>query len=245
MTDPAMRTNGEARTSDAVLELKDIEAGYEGTVVLRNVNVTVPTGSVVALLGPNGAGKSTLLKTASGLVQPMRGQVILRGEDVTRRRPHQRARRGMRHIPEGRAIYRSLSVKDNLVMHAQKGEEGDAIARATSAFPALQSRLAQVAGTMSGGEQQMLAMASAYGRNADLLLVDEPSLGLAPRVVDSIFDFLRQVATSGTSLLVVDQYVSRALDLADRVYVLIRGEIAFEGSPDELRGDEVFQHYLS
>lgn len=229
----------------AALELRGIASGYDRTVVLRDLSLLVPASSVVALLGPNGAGKSTLLKTASGLLRPTQGSVLVNGQDVTRMKPHARVARGLCHIPEGRAVYRSLSVRDNLVMQSRRGDEDGAVQRATEAFPVLGKRLRQLAGSLSGGEQQMLAMASAYVREPSLLLVDEPSLGLAPLIVDEIFRFLHDVSLRGTALLIVDQYVKRALELADKAYVLTRGELAFEGTPDELLAGDVFERYLA
>ena len=227
------------------LQLTDVVAGYDHSTVLRGVSLTVPAGSVVALLGPNGAGKSTLLKTVSGLVRPTSGSVQLFGEEVAPLSPNRRARLGLCHIPEGRGIYKRLTVRENLLMQAGKGDEQSAIDRATDAFPRLGERLNQVAGTMSGGEQQMLSMARAYTRNQKLILVDEASLGLAPIVVDAIFEFLhRIVAERGTSLLIVDQFVHRALDMAQTAYVLNRGEITVSGTSAEVRKMDVFAEYL-
>jgi branched-chain amino acid transport system ATP-binding protein len=213
--------------------------------VLRGVSLTVPAGSVTALLGPNGAGKTTLLKTVSGLLQPASGSVRLFGDDVTGLRPNRRARMGVCHIPEGRGVYKRLTVRENLVMQSDPGDEEFAIARAVEAFPILGQRLAQTAGTLSGGEQQMLSMSRAYTRDQKLILVDEASLGLAPIIVDSIFDFLQRiVAEKGMSLLIVDQFVDRALAMAQTAYVLRRGEIAFSGSADEARELDVFGEYM-
>ena len=144
------------------LELRDVSGGYGHTTVLRGVNLTVPASSVTALLGPNGAGKTTLLKTVSGLLRPTAGSVLIDGHDVTKLSPSQRAARGVCHIPEGRGVFRGLTVRDNLIMQSVKGSEADAIERATEVFPILGKRLQQTAGTLSGGEQQMLAMARAY-----------------------------------------------------------------------------------
>ena len=227
------------------LELTDIGAGYQNTTVLRDVSLTVPSGSVVALIGPNGAGKSTLLKVVSGLLKPSSGSVRLFGEDVVKLPPNRRARKGLCHIPEGRGIYKRLTVRDNLVMQAEPGDEDGAIARAAEAFPILGTRVNQLAGTLSGGEQQMLSMARTYTRNQRLILVDEASLGLAPIVVDEIFAFLdRMVKEHGVSLLIVDQFVHRALDMAQTAYVMNRGEITVSGPADELKGMDVFAEYM-
>jgi branched-chain amino acid transport system ATP-binding protein len=231
--------------STPALQLTDVVAGYEHTTVLRGVSLTVPAGSVVALLGPNGAGKSTLLKTVSGLVRPTSGSVQLFGDEVATLAPNRRARQGLCHIPEGRGVYKRLTVRENLLMQADKGDEQGAIERAADAFPRLGERLGQLAGTLSGGEQQMLSMARAYTRNQKLILVDEASLGLAPIVVDAIFEFLQRIVTErGTSLLIVDQFVHRALDMAQTAYVLNRGEITVSGTSAEVREMDVFAEYL-
>lgn len=228
----------------AAAQLSGVSAGYGHTTILRNVDLSIPPGCVTALLGPNGAGKTTLLKVLSGLIKPTAGTVLLDGTDVTRLAPNKRAARGLCHIPEGRGIFRSLTVKENLELQASPGDEAAAIERAVAAFPILGQRLTQRSGTMSGGQQQMLAMARAYASNPRLILVDEASLGLAPIVVDEIFRFLAGAAESGSSLLIVDQFVSRALAMATRAYVLSRGEIVFDGTSAELQGGDVFQRYL-
>jgi branched-chain amino acid transport system ATP-binding protein len=226
-----------------MLELNGIEAGYGGHVVLRGVSVTVQPGTVVAVLGPNGAGKTTLLRVVSGLIRPSAGTVLLGGQDVTRARPYARSRRGLCHIPEGRGIYPTLTVRENLVLHARKGEEAAALDRAAEAFPVLGNKLRQPAGQLSGGQQQMLSLVRAYLANPKLVLVDEASMGLAPVVVDKIFEFLGQIAASGTALLLVEQYVNRALALAHAVYVLNKGAVVFTGKPPEIT-DDLFAHYL-
>jgi branched-chain amino acid transport system ATP-binding protein len=226
------------------LELVGISAGYAGTSVLRDVTVTVPAGSVVALLGPNGAGKTTLLKVASGLLAPEEGAVRLGGRDVTRAPSHLRAGLGLCHVPEGRGIFPSLTVRQNIALHVPAPMESQAIDTAIAAFPALGRRLRQVAGTLSGGEQQMLALTAARVSNPAVVLLDEVSMGLAPQVIDEIFGFLAELAAGGAALLVVEQYVPRALALADYVYVLRQGQLAFVGEPSELTTDEVFAAYL-
>jgi branched-chain amino acid transport system ATP-binding protein len=185
-----------------------------------------------------------LRKTAAGQLRPTKGSVWRDGVDVTRMPTYRRARQGLCLVPEGGGIYRSLSVRENLVMQAMTAGEKEAVDRAAEAFPILRQRLSQNAGTLSGGQQQMLAMAVAYVRDPELVLVDEASLGLAPLVVDEIFSFLATLRSSGASLLIVDQYVTRALDLADRVYLLNQGEIEFDGTPGDLRTDDVFRRYL-
>ena len=226
-----------------MLELRDVEAAYGEHVVLRGVSLTVPAGSVVALLGPNGAGKTTLLRVASGLLLASGGTIRLNGEDVTRARPFARARHGLCHIPEGRGIYPSLTVRENLILNAPKGEQAAALDRAAAVFPALGGKMHQPAGHLSGGQQQMLSLVRAYLADPRVVLVDEASMGLAPVVVDQIFEFLGQIAAAGTALLLVEQYVNRALGLAGMVYLLNKGEVVFTGEPQDIPGD-LFAHYL-
>ena len=226
------------------LELRHVHAGYAGTSVLRDVNLVVPNGSVVALLGPNGAGKTTLLNVASGALPPEAGSVWLDGDEVTDVPSHRRARRGLCHVPEGRGIFPNLTVKQNVLLHAGPHTEDDAVALAVDAFPVLGRRLAQQAGTLSGGEQQMLALSAARVRRPSVVLLDEVSTGLAPQVIDEIFAFLTTLAAGGASLLVVEQYVSRALAFADYVYILRHGRVSFVGEPVELSDETVFANYL-
>jgi branched-chain amino acid transport system ATP-binding protein len=226
-----------------MLELRGIQAGYGEHTVLRDVSLTVQPGTVAAVLGPNGAGKTTLLRVASGLLRPAAGVVVLDGQDVTRTRPYARARRGLCHIPEGRGIYPTLTVRENLVLHSRPGQESAALDRATSAFPVLGDKLRQPAAQLSGGQQQMPSLARAWIASPRLVLVDEASMGLAPVVVDQIFEFLGQIAASGTALLIVEQYVNRALALAHAVYVMNKGGVVFSGKPAEIT-DDLFLHYL-
>jgi branched-chain amino acid transport system ATP-binding protein len=237
-------TGASAGAATPVLEIRDLESGYNGTSVLRGLSLVVPSSSVVALIGPNGVGKTTLLRTVSGLVRATRGSIRLDGADITQAKSHDRARRGICHVPEGRGVFRALTVRENLVLQSDPGKEQEAIARATAAFPQLESRMNQTAGTMSGGEQQMLAMAQAYVRDARLILVDEASLGLAPVVVDIIFRFLGELASSGVSILIVDQYITRALDMADYAYIMGRGEILSQGNAAEFNQESIFEQYL-
>jgi branched-chain amino acid transport system ATP-binding protein len=227
-----------------VLELRDVVAGYGASRVLRNVTLCVPDGAVVALLGANGAGKTTLLRVAAGLLRPDSGQLVIDGDDVTGSPPHRLARRGVCHIPEGRGVFPSLTVRENIVVQSPPGRHEEAITKAATAFPVLGRRLGQVAGTLSGGEQQMLALGRAYVQSPSVVLLDEVSMGLAPRIVDEIFEFLQRLAAGGASLLLVEQYVTKALALADYVYLLHRGEVAFVGEPGELDGEDLFARYL-
>jgi branched-chain amino acid transport system ATP-binding protein len=227
-----------------MLELVNVSGGYDSSIVVRDVSLTVPDGSVVALLGPNGAGKSTTLRLASGLLRPKSGEILLDGQPVTKLSPFQRTRLGICHIFEGRGVFPSLSVRENLLMQAPKGTaEKEIIARAAEAFPTLSTRLRQIAGTLSGGEQQMLAMARAYVTHPKVVLVDEASLGLAPLVVDGIFNFLERIAAEGVSLLIVEQYVNRALALASTVHVLVQGEVVHAGPSKDLNEQRIFDMY--
>ncbi len=227
-----------------MLELRNICAGYGTGRVLENVNLSVPDGAVVALLGPNGAGKTTLLKVMSGLLRPTSGRVLLDGVDVTGASPFELARAGVCHVPEGRGIFPTLSVADNLRLQAPRSVDRRAVDLAAAVFPRLEQRRNQLAGTMSGGEQQMLALSRAYVAEPATVLLDEVSMGLAPLIVDEIFSYLRRLASEGTSLLVVEQYVARALDLADYVYILNRGRIRFAGEPAEVGDQTVLESYL-
>lgn len=226
-----------------MFELKALTGGYGGVTVLRDVSIAVPDGSVVALIGPNGAGKSTTLKMASGLLSPQTGTITLDGTNLTKANPSRRVRAGVCHIVEGRGVFPSLTVRENLVVFSPKGEEVKAIEQAVAAFPILGKRRHQVAGTLSGGEQQMLALARAYVSNPRVVLVDEASLGLAPLVVDTIFEFLNQLKIDGVSLLIVEQYITRVLECANYVYVLHKGEVAFEGDASEVDEDQLFALY--
>jgi branched-chain amino acid transport system ATP-binding protein len=226
------------------LEIRGLHTGYERTTVVRDVTFTVPASQVTALLGPNGAGKTTLLRAVSGFLPCHQGSIHLFGEDVSRVSPYRRFARGLCHVPEGRGIFRSLTTRENLVMQSKKGTEGQAIDRATEAFPILGQRLNQQAGTLSGGQQQMLAMAAAYVRDPRLILVDEASLGLAPLVVDEIFAFLHTLTEKGTALLIVDQFATRALGMATTAYVLRRGGIVYSGPAGELLDGDLFSRYL-
>ena len=227
-----------------VLELSDVSAGYERATVLRGINLAVPPGKIVALLGPNGAGKTTLLRTAAGLLKPSSGKVTINGVDFTRSPPNRRAKAGLCLIPEGRGIFRNLSVRDNLRMQIPPYSKDTSFERALDAFPILGNRLGQSAGTMSGGEQQMLALARSYLCDPVVVLLDEVSMGLAPMIVDEIFRALQRLAQTGAALLLVEQYVNRALEMANIVALLDRGKIVFSGSPADLDQDAVLHGYL-
>jgi branched-chain amino acid transport system ATP-binding protein len=231
-------------TASPTLRMESITAGYGPTTVLWDVDLEVPASSVVALLGPNGAGKTTLLRAACGFIPTKQGRIVLDGVEVTGQPLHEIARHGVCHIPEGRGIFPSLTVRENLTLFSPKRTENEQLERATTAFPILGARLRQTAGSLSGGEQQMLAIVRAYISSPTLVLVDEASMGLAPLIVDQLFEFLRRIAREGTSLLIVEQYVYRALDLADQVYLLNHGRMVFDGTPEELQKLDIFERYL-
>jgi branched-chain amino acid transport system ATP-binding protein len=227
-----------------MLELRGITAGYGSHTVLRDVNLVVPDNAVVALLGPNGAGKTTLLRVASGLLKPSAGRILVDGVDATGWPPHRLSQLGVCHVPEGRGIFRALSVKDNIRLQAKNGFEADPTSAVADAFPRLGERLSQRAGTMSGGEQQMLALARAYVAGAKTVLLDEVSMGLAPKIIDEIFEYLHRLAAQGAALLLVEQYVARALELADFVYILNKGRVQFVGESNELGEEQILASYL-
>lgn len=227
-----------------MIRLDGIGASYGDTTVLRDVSLTVPGGRVVALLGPNGAGKTTLLRVASGLLAPHAGTISHSGTDLTGSPSDDFARAGITLIPEGHGVFPNLTVAENLALFAPPGHVGDAIEIAVEAFPRLGERLDQDAGTMSGGEQQMLALSRAYVRDTQVVLADEVSMGLAPRLVDEIYGALRQLADGGRSLLIVEQFAAKALALADLVYVLAGGRITFAGEPCELDTDTLASSYF-
>ncbi len=227
-----------------MLSLVNLSAGYGGAGVLHDITLHVPDSSVVALIGVNGAGKTTLLRAASGLLRPSRGTVLLDGVDLTDAPATDHAAAGICYVPEGKGIFPSLTVRENLALFAGRSAEADVLDRVLYAFPRLGERLRQSAGTLSGGEQQMLALGRAYVQRPRVVLLDEVSMGLAPKVIDEIFAFLEMLAAQGASLLLVEQYVTRALAVADWVYLLNRGEIAFAGEPAELAGRDVFAEYL-
>jgi branched-chain amino acid transport system ATP-binding protein len=227
-----------------MLRVEGLSAGYGGFAVLRDVRLTVPDASVVALLGPNGAGKTTLLRVISGLLEPWAGRITFDGQDVTAFPAHRLGSAGLCHVPEGRGVFGPLTVRDNLTLFSPPGRERDGLERALDAFPTLKNRLDQVAGTMSGGQQQILALTRVYLSGARLILLDEVSMGLAPIIVDEIFTFLGRIAGEGVSLLLVEQYVSKALQIADYAYILSRGEVSFAGESAELADADVFSRYL-
>jgi branched-chain amino acid transport system ATP-binding protein len=227
------------------LEVSHLSVSYGGVRALRDLSLVVPNGSVVALLGPNGAGKSTTLRAISGIIRPDRGTIHVDGERIDRMPAYRIARLGVVHVPEGRGIFPSLSVRENLEMAvASLAHVEDPIAEGAALFPVLGTRLRQMAGSLSGGEQQMLALARALMARPSLLMVDEISMGLAPIIVNQLFDALRTLTAKGTSLLVVEQYVETALELADYVYVMEKGCVVDVGESADMRTTGLASSYL-
>jgi branched-chain amino acid transport system ATP-binding protein len=224
--------------AEPLLELRNVEASYGPYRALFGVSFAVSRGSAVALVGSNGAGKSTVARVISGLVRASAGSVRFDGHDITRWPAWRIARAGIAHAPEGRSVFATLTVEENLLLPARSagggGRPGEALDRAFGAFGQLAERRHQLAGTLSGGEQRMLSLAKALAVPQRLLIVDELSLGLAPQAVDEVFDALRAIRDTGTSLLVVEQHLDRVLSIADRAVVLVRGRVAAEGSLSEI-----------
>jgi branched-chain amino acid transport system ATP-binding protein len=229
--------------------VRDLTAGYGGVPALHGVSLEVRSGEMVALLGANGAGKSTLLRAVSGLLRPSRGTVEFQGSAIERRPAHEIVRKGMAHVPEGRRLFGRLSVRDNLLLGAY-GERDlvardERLAQVHALFPVLADRRAQTASTLSGGEQQMLAIGRALMSRPSLLLLDEPSIGIAPKLVARIFEALVEINRRGVAILVVEQNVRAALLHVDRGYVLQTGRVVAEGaSGDLLQGDLVRKAFL-
>jgi branched-chain amino acid transport system ATP-binding protein len=235
--------------SEPLLTLDGIETFYGSIQALRGISFKVPKGSIVTLLGANGAGKSTTLKCISGLVPPARGSVSFRGRRIDRLPSEAIVRLGISHVPEGRELFPELTVLENLHMGAYARSDKRAVQRALervqAGFPILAERRAQLAGTLSGGEQQMLAIGRALMAEPTLMLLDEPSLGLAPMLVEEIFTIIRQIHADGTTVLLVEQNANKALSIADYGYVLETGTISLAGDSQQLlRDDRVRRAYL-
>jgi branched-chain amino acid transport system ATP-binding protein len=232
-----------------VLELNDVHVRYGNIRALQGVSLRVDTGELVALIGSNGAGKTTTLRTISGLLRPTQGTITFEGADITTAATDRIVALGISHCPEGRRIFGSLSVADNLRLGAVSRSDTAAVAAdlemVLELFPLLRERLGQAGGTLSGGEQQMLAIARALMSRPRLLLLDEPSLGLAPLMVERIFATIAELKRQGRTILLVEQNVHQALDIADRAYVVETGRITLDGAADVLRHDpKVEQSYL-
>lgn len=237
-----------------MLQVENLHAGYGASEVLVGASLAVKQGQVVALIGANGAGKTTTMRTVSGMLQPTQGKVILDGQPVQGLGAARIARRGLAHAPEGRKVFGPLSVEDNLLLGAFsrlphffgfRGKADAELARVYELFPRLRERRTQTAGTLSGGEQQMLAIGRALMAKPKVMLLDEPSMGLAPVIVQEVFSTIRRLKEAGITLLLVEQFAKSALEVADYAYVMEHGRIAIEGTPAELHKNErVLAAYL-
>jgi branched-chain amino acid transport system ATP-binding protein len=232
---------------DSLLSVQNLDVRYASVQALFDVSVEIPAGGVVAVLGANGAGKSTLARAVSGLVPSTAGRVVFDGQDITKAKPHDIRRAGLVHIPEGRGIFPGLSVQENLRMAVRRvgtpDERKSAIVNAYEMFPRLAERRSQRAGTLSGGEQQMLALARALAVPPKLIIADEMSLGLAPLVVDFVFESIERAAQTGVTIVLIEQFIHRALALASQCVILKQGTVAWTGAADNAR-QEVLDRYL-
>ena len=231
--------------TNPILELRNVRASYGSIEVLHGVNLSVGRGEVVALLGPNGAGKSTMIKVVSGLLRPSSGQLIVGGRDVTGAAASALARAGLCTIPEGRGIFPNLTVRENLLMATFSGHKLSDIEESTYArFPRLSERRTQLAGTMSGGEQQMLSLARALATNPVILLLDELSMGLAPLIVAELYQQVAAIAAEGVSVLVVEQFARTVLGVADQAVLLAHGKVQVSGKASDIGEDVLAGAYL-
>lgn len=226
----------------ALLEIKDLEVNYGVIKAIKGVSFDVNEGEIIALIGANGAGKTTILHTITGLIQAKKGSIVFDGKELTKTPPHKIVSMGMAHVPEGRRIFQQLSVLENLKLGAytrkDKSEIASTLKMVYERFPRLEERKNQVAGTLSGGEQQMLAMGRALMSKPRIILMDEPSMGLSPLLVSEIFDIIKVINESGTTVLLVEQNAKKALSIADRAYVLETGKITLSGDAKDLINDE-------
>ena len=230
-----------------ILKVEDMHVYYGAIHAVKGVSFEVGEGEIVALIGANGAGKSTILKTVSGLMHPRSGAILFDGKNIAHTDAYKLVRQGLAHVPEGRRIFLQMSVQENLEMGAftQKEVSKEDLERMFTLFPRLKERRKQIAGTLSGGEQQMLAMSRALMSHPKLLMLDEPSMGLAPILVDQIFTIIKELHAAGTTILLVEQNASKALEIADRAYVLETGAITLSGTGAELSAsDDVRKAYL-
>ena len=229
----------------AMLEIKDLEVYYGMIQAIKGISFEVNEGEVIALIGANGAGKTTILHTISGLIAPKKGSITFEGQEITKVSAHKIVENGLAQVPEGRRVFPSLSVLQNLKLGAytrkDKKEIDDTLKMIYERFPRLEERKGQRAGTLSGGEQQMLAMGRALMSRPRIILMDEPSMGLSPIFVNEIFDIIREVSESGTTVLLVEQNAKKALSIADRAYVLETGSITMDGKAEDLLNDEAVQ----
>lgn len=226
----------------AMLEVKNLKVHYGVIQAIKGISFEVNEGEVIALIGANGAGKTTTLQTITGMLKPSEGEILFEGQDIVKVPGHKIVSMGMAHVPEGRRVFAELSVYENLKLGAytrkDKNEIAESLAKVYKSFPRLEERKNQLAGTLSGGEQQMLAMGRALMSKPKIILMDEPSMGLSPIFVNEIFDIIKAVSASGTTVLLVEQNAKKALSIADRAYVLETGKIILEGDAKVLMNDE-------
>lgn len=226
----------------AMLSVNNLQVHYGMIQAIKDVSFEVNQGEVIALIGANGAGKTTILHTISGLLQPTRGSVIFEGKDITKTAAHKIVSLGMAHVPEGRRVFAQLTVLENLRLGAytrkDKNEMEETLKMIYQRFPRLEERKNQIAGTLSGGEQQMLAMGRALMSHPKIILMDEPSMGLSPIFVEEVFKIIRDISAEGTTVLLVEQNAKKALTIADRAYVLETGNIILQGDAKKLMNDE-------
>lgn len=232
-----------------LLDIRNVEAGYGGQKVLRDVSLEVPAGSLVTLIGPNGHGKTTLMHAISGLVRLLSGEIRLEGQVISGRKAHQIVERGVVQIPQGDVLFTDMSVQDNLMMGAYpKAAYANAAERLETVYkllPRLEERRGQTASTLSGGERRMLSLGRGLMANGKLLLIDEPSLGLAPLVIDQIYEVIADLKARGTTILLVEENASRVIGVADKVYLLDDGRIVWQGTADEMEENEdILETYL-
>lgn len=235
--------------TEALLELEDVVAGYGDIMILDEVSMSVDDGEIVALIGSNGVGKSTTTRAISGLIPVARGEIRYQSEVINGLSPKKIVDRGIVQVPERRELFTGLSVKENLLLGARseeaKEKQEESLEQVFDIFPKLRERTGQLAGTMSGGERQMLALARAFMAQPELIILDEPSMGLAPKIIEDVFDVIRQFHSEGITILIIEQNVTDTLKLANRGYVMDNGRIELEGSGEELLDDEkVINRYL-
>lgn len=241
--------NAEAKSGasgEVMLRVDDVDVGYGHVGVLEHVSLNVRRGAIVALVGRNGAGKSTLLRAISGLLTPSRGEIVFNGKTISKAKPHVIVAAGLVHVAEGRRLFRSQSVDDNLELgvyglRISQSEYRQRVERVHELFPILKEKRDNLAGALSGGQQQMLAIGQAMMRNPELLMLDEPSLGLSPLLVDQVFDAILALQRSGATILLVEQLVERALEIADEAYVLQNGRMIANGPAAEIAGSDALR----
>jgi len=231
-----------------MLEIKDLKAGYGGMEILHGVNLQVAAGEIVALIGPNGAGKSTVLKSIFGLTEISAGWIIFKDKDITRLKTYELIKTGISFVPQGRLVFASMTVLENLQMGAYMINDREVVKRGIAdifkKFPILEEKKKQRAGNLSGGQQQMLAIARALIQNPQMLLLDEPSLGLSPKAMKEIFNKIIEIKNEGVAILIVEQNARQAVSIADRTYVLENGLVAFTGGKDILQNEKIKNVYF-